>query len=104
MAKTFIISVTNVNEAPTAISLVSGGTVADNATTGTVVATVAGTDPDAGSVLSYSLTQSDNGLFAIDAASGVITVANAALLPSGASSPPVTVRLLIRAGLPSTRP
>src|SRR5204863_135351 len=53
--KNFTIGVTNVNEAPTNATL-SGGSVAENATNGTVVGTVAGVDPDAGSTLTYSLT------------------------------------------------
>ncbi|MBX3328703.1 MAG: DUF4347 domain-containing protein, partial [Nitrospira sp.] len=42
----FTINLTNVNEGPTDLSL-SANSVAENATTGTVVGTVSGTDPDA---------------------------------------------------------
>ncbi|MCH3873826.1 hypothetical protein LZC35_08925, partial [Campylobacter jejuni] len=58
--KTFTIAVTNVNEAPTNATL-SAATVAENAANGTVVGTVTGTDPDAGSTLTYSLTNNAGG-------------------------------------------
>jgi Ca2+-binding RTX toxin-like protein len=60
----FTISVTNVNEAPTDISL-SGTSVAENSATGNVVGTLSGTDPDAGSSLSFSLQDNAGGRFAI---------------------------------------
>jgi Ca2+-binding RTX toxin-like protein len=97
--KTFAIAVTNVNEAPTAAALTSGGSIYDNAVNGTVVGTVTGTDPDTGSVVSYALTNSAGGLFAINATTGVITIANASLLTPGASSPQVTVRVTDQGGL-----
>src|SRR5207302_4658982 len=76
--QTFTLAVTDVNEAPSAITLASGGAIAENAATGTVVAQVAGHDPDSGhgDVLTYALTDNAGGRFAIDATSGVITVAN----------------------------
>src|SRR5439155_12151749 len=76
--QTFALAVTDVNEAPSAITLASGGAIAENAANGTVVAQVAGHDPDTahGDVLSYALTDNAGGRFAIDATSGVITVAN----------------------------
>ena len=77
--KSFTMNVTNVNEAPTNATL-SGGSVAENAANGAVVGTVAGVDPDAGATLVYSLTDSAGGRFAINAASGQITVANGSLL------------------------
>jgi hypothetical protein len=43
--KTFSIAVTNVNEAPTALTL-TGATVAENSSVGVVVGTLAGVDPD----------------------------------------------------------
>src|SRR6185503_1813933 len=53
--KGFTIAVTNVNEAPTGATL-SGGSVAENSATGTVVGTVTGVDQDAGSSFTYALT------------------------------------------------
>lgn len=55
-------------------------TVAENATTGTVVGTVCGTDPDAGDTKTYSLTDTAGGRFAIDLNTGMITVAGGSLL------------------------
>ena len=46
--------VTDTNEAPTDIT-VAGGSVAENAAAGTVVATLGATDPDAGSTFTYTL-------------------------------------------------
>ncbi|CFX14665.1 Cadherin [Syntrophomonas zehnderi OL-4] len=65
--KSFAIIVVDVNEAPTGITL-SGSTVAENASIGAVVGTLAGTDPDAGDTLTFSLPagSGDNGSFAID--------------------------------------
>src|SRR5207302_664976 len=69
--QTFALAVTDVNEAPSAITLASGGAIAENAANGTVVAQVAGHDPDTahGDVLSYALTDNAGGRFAIDATS-----------------------------------
>ena len=97
--KTFSIAVTNVNEAPTDATL-SGGSVAENSANGTAVGIVTGVDPDAGSVLSYALTNNAGGRFAIDATSGQITVANGGLLDfETATSHSVTVRVTDQGGL-----
>ena len=68
-----------VNQAPTDLSL-SANSVAENARTGTVVGTVTGTDPDARDTKTYSLTDTAGGRFAINASTGVITVADGSLL------------------------
>ncbi len=75
----FTINLTNVNEGPTNLAL-SANTVAENAVTGTVVGAVTGTDPDASDTKTYSLTDTAGGRFAIDASTGVITVADGSLL------------------------
>ena len=75
----FTINLTNVNEGPTDLSL-SANSVAENARTGTVVGTVTGTDPDARDTKTYSLTDTAGGRFAINASTGVITVADGSLL------------------------
>jgi hypothetical protein len=77
--KAFTINVTDVNEAPSN-AVLSGGSVAENSANGTIVGTVTGTDPDAGAVLHYALTDNAGGRFAINPSSGVVTVANGALL------------------------
>ncbi len=77
--ETFSIALTNVNEGPTDLSL-SANSVAENATTGTVVGTISGTDVDAGDTKTYSLTDTAGGRFAINTSTGVITVADGSLL------------------------
>ncbi len=97
--KAFTLNVTNVNEAPTNATL-AGGSVAENSANGTVVGLVTGVDPDAGAVLSYALTDTAGGRFAIDATSGQITVANGTLLDyESATSHTVTVRVADQGGL-----
>ena len=76
--KIFTISVTNVNEAPTNITLASS-TVAENRPAGTIVASLSATDPDLNDTRSFSLVSgdgdSDNGSFTIDASGRLRTVA-----------------------------
>lgn len=97
--KVFTITVTNVNEAPTGATL-TGGSVTENAADGTVVGTVAGTDPDASSSFTYSLIDSANGRFAVNASTGIVTVANGALLDfETAASHNISVRVTDQGGL-----
>jgi Ca2+-binding RTX toxin-like protein len=77
--KGFVIVLANVNEAPTGLSLV-GGQVAENSASGKVVGTLKGTDPDAGSVLTYALTYDAGGRFVVDAKTGVVSVKAGAVL------------------------
>ena len=73
------INVTGDNEAPTASDATFA--VAENSADGTVVGSVSASDPDAGDTLSYAITGGDpSGAFSIDAATGQITVADAAQL------------------------
>ncbi len=96
---TIDVSVTPVNDAPTDLSL-SANTVAENAANGTVVGTVSGTDPDSGDTKTYSFTDSAGGRFAINSATGVITVADSSLLNyESATSHTVTVRVTDSGGL-----
>ncbi|MET3666561.1 cadherin domain-containing protein [Caulobacter sp. 1776] len=77
----FTIDVTNA--APAAPSDINGAAnrVSEHATNGTVVAGLTLTAPDPhGGTVTYSLTDDAGGRFAIDAATGVVTVANASLL------------------------
>ena len=67
------IDLTNVNEAPTVGD--QGFAISENSAVGTVVGSVAASDPDAGDALSYAITSGNEGnAFAIDAGSGEITV------------------------------
>ena len=89
----FTINLTNVNEGPTDLSL-SASTVAEHATTGTVVGIVTGTDVDTGDTKTYSLTDTAGGRFAINASTGVLTVADGSLLNyEAAASHNLTVRV-----------
>ncbi len=84
------------NHAPVIGSL-SGDQVDENAADDTVVGRVAASDPDADG-LTYSLTDDAGGRFAIDPASGQITVANGALLDyEDATQHNVTVKVTDRA-------
>ena len=67
------------NQAPSNATL-TGGSIAENASNGTVVGTIAGVDPDAVATLTYSLTVNAGGRFAINSTTGQLTVANGALL------------------------
>lgn len=70
-----------VNQAPSIQN--QGFEINNSSSNGTVVGTVVGTDPDAGQVLSYTiLSGNTNNAFAINASTGVITVANSAALLS----------------------
>lgn len=65
VTQTISVSVTNVNEVPTSLTL-SSSTVAENSAPGTVVGTLSVLDPDAGDTASYWLDDSAGGLFAIE--------------------------------------
>jgi Ca2+-binding RTX toxin-like protein len=70
------VQINNVNEAPTGLTIVSGGSVRENDPTGEVVATLAGIDPDSGDQLTYEIV--GGGPFIIDG--NQIKVANGSLL------------------------
>jgi len=67
--KQFLITVSDLNEAPQAINL-SNSSVPENRLSGTVVGTISATDPDSGEVFSYSLVpgtgSADNSRFTIN--------------------------------------
>ena len=76
---TVFITVAGENDAPTSLTL--GSSIVDeNAASGTAVGQLQAVDIDQGSVLTYSLVNHAGGRFAVDAATGWITVANGALL------------------------
>lgn len=73
---TVVINVSDVNEAPTLGG--TSGSVAEDVSVGTPVATVSGSDPDAGDSLSYAITGGNTGgAFAINSSTGEITTATA---------------------------
>ena len=93
------VTVANTNETPTDLAL-SANTVTEHAANGTVVGTVSGTDPDGGDSKTYSLTDTAGGRFAINSATGELTVADGTLLNYEAvPSHSVTVRVTDRGGL-----
>ncbi|SFL27181.1 cadherin domain-containing protein, partial [Azotobacter beijerinckii] len=89
---------TNLNDHPVLLSDsdTAANSVAENASNGTVVGVTAlGQDADAGTTLTYRLTDSAGGRFAIDASTGVVTVADGSLLDyEAASSHTITVQAL----------
>ena len=91
------IGVSDVNEAPSSMTF-AGGSVAENAAPGTIVATAQVEDADAGDSHTYELVDSAGGRFAIDA-EGNITVADGAELDyETAESHEITVRVTDSAG------
>lgn len=89
------VNVTNVNEAPGTVSdtNATANSVAENIANGALVGvTASATDPE-GSAVTYSLSDNAGGRFAINATSGVVTVANGSLLNyESASSHTITVQ------------
>ncbi|NOY62254.1 MAG: cadherin repeat domain-containing protein [Gammaproteobacteria bacterium] len=76
---TITVNVSNVNEAPLIADQVLGN-VFEEAPNGTVIDTVVATDPE-GDALTYSISSgNESGVFAIDAASGAISVADSSQL------------------------
>jgi hypothetical protein len=72
--KSFTVSVTNVNEAPTSISL-SPSTVVENSVVGTVIGTLSTSDLESSSGFTYSLASSASGAVYLDTATSTIRVA-----------------------------
>ena len=97
--KVFTISVTDVNEAPTNITI-SNTSVLENAVSGTTVGTLAGVDPDANSTFTYALVSgtgsTDNASFTI---SGATLKSNAVFDFETKSSYSVRVRVTDAGGL-----
>lgn len=92
---TIAVTVNAVNDDPSSISVVGGGSLAinENSVNGTVVGTVVGQDPDAGDNLTYALVDDAGGRFAINSA-GQVSVADGLLLDfEQASAHVVTVRV-----------
>jgi len=95
----FIVSVGDVNEAPTGIAGDGAPSIAEDADIGTEIGTyTASGDPDDGDTATYSLVDDAGGLFAVDAATGVVTVAGA-LDYETSTSHSVTVRATDGGGL-----
>jgi len=86
------ITLNGANDAPSAPTLNSGGSVDENGVNGTVVAVAAASDVDLGDIIGYSLSDDAGGRFSIDANSGEISVADGSLLDfEGSDSHFITV-------------
>ena len=98
-SKSFTVTVTNVNEAPTAITTSNLSPIAENSAGGLLVANFSSTDPDAGDTRTFSLANNPGGRFAISTA-GVLTVQAGAVLDYEAtSSISITVKVTDAGGL-----
>ena len=67
------VTIRDVNEAPTFADATRATAIDENVPAGTVVVTGGATDPDAGNTLTYSLTGTDAGAFAVNAQTGAVT-------------------------------
>lgn len=98
--RTSTITIGNVNEAPNDIAF--SGSVSEAAGNGTVVGDASHSDPEGNSV-TYSLTNSAGGRFAINSSNGVVTVANASLINyESATSHGISIRVTDPGGLTRT--
>lgn len=68
------VTVTAINDAPTYED--KTGSIAENSAVGTTVMTMTGSDVDTGDTLTYSIQTNSQGIFAINSATGVISVAD----------------------------
>jgi RHS repeat-associated protein len=99
--KVFMVSITNVNEAPTQLQL-TGNTVAENSILGTVIGQLGTQDPDAGDTFTYQLLDDAGGRFQIVGAQ--VQVKNGALLDfEQATSHSITVQTTDAGGLSTTQ-
>ncbi|MEO7239890.1 MAG: cadherin repeat domain-containing protein, partial [Sphingomicrobium sp.] len=102
--ETFQVGVLDCNEAPDSL-VVTGGKVVENAAAGTVVATVSGHDPDALDALTYKLVDNAGNRFVINAVTGVVTVAQGAVIDfEQAQSITLSVAVTDAAGLTLIKP
>lgn len=73
------VTVSGVNDAPVGLAL-SAARVDENAASGTIIGTLTASDVDQGDTLAFALTDNAGGRFAVDPLTGVVSVANGALL------------------------
>jgi len=97
--KNFMVTVSDVNEAPHAINIIAPLSVIENAANGTSVGMVEGMDVD-DTTLTYSLVSDANGRFSIDTTTGVVSVLNGELLDFEANGAhQITIAVSDQAGL-----
>ena len=85
-SSTVLITSTYADDAPYAMTWSTGGTVLEHSANGATVGTLAVTDPDGGDASPWSLIDNAGGRFAINAVTGVVTVANGSLLDYATAS------------------
>nr|MDJ0937805.1 cadherin domain-containing protein [Kiloniellales bacterium] len=99
----FTIAVTDQPDNPPTDLNLSGTTVAENAANGTFIGTASATDADVGETFTYALTDDAGGRFAIDPASGQVTVVDGSLLDhEAAGSHDITILVTDSTGLTYT--
>ncbi|MEZ5658212.1 MAG: cadherin domain-containing protein [Burkholderiaceae bacterium] len=92
--RSIIITVTNVEEPPVLAPLAVS--VPENSPAGSLIATMSASDPDTGDVLSFSIIAASHpGTFAIDAASGAVSVVDASALDFE-TNPALSLQILVR--------
>ena len=97
---TFDVTVSAVNDEPTIDVALSGSVVDENSANGTIIGNVLAADIDVGDSLTFSLLDSAGGRFAVDSATGLLTVADGNLLNYElASSHGITARVTDSGGL-----
>lgn len=97
--KALVVNVGNVNETPTSVGI-SARTVAEHKAVGTVVGTLSASDPDAGTVFTYSLSNGTTLLAADNAAFKLVKTSTGTQLQTNASinyETKKTYNLIIRA-------
>jgi formylglycine-generating enzyme required for sulfatase activity len=96
-AATITFDVADTNDAPTAIVWATGGTVAENSAAHTVVGSLTATDPNAGDVLRFRITNNSN--FYVSPNGTVKVVENATIDFEQASTQTITVEVSDSGGL-----
>jgi VCBS repeat-containing protein len=87
------VTIQGANDTPT-VNTLSSPNIAENSANGTVVTTASATEVDSGDTVTFSLSNNAGGRFTINSSTGVITVANSALLNfEAATSHLITIRV-----------
>ncbi len=95
---TITVTIQGANDTPYDLAA-TGMTIAESSANGTVVGTIVRSELDANDTPQYSLVDDAGGRFAIDAGTGVVTVADSSLLNyEAATSHTITVRVIDLAG------
>ena len=94
------INVQDINEAPSFANSLYTGTISEAAALNSEITTITATDIDAGEVFTYAISGgNDDGIFAIDASTGVVSLARAGLDFETAPSHDLTIEVTDSGGL-----